>query len=296
MKITKEINHWEEMKNEVILDDCFEVMNKMIEQNCKINAIITDPPYLYLKHKLDRDFNEEVFFQNCFDLLKNDSFLVFFGRGASFYRWNVICEKIGFKFKEEIIWNKNAHTSPFHKLSRVHETISVLAKGGAKINKIKVNAYKESKNSGNYHIFEQDIKRIMCGLSKIKNFDAFKNLFKFNKKEVHGHGITRSKNSMGRDRVGNVLAKYRNGANLKSIITVKREHFTAKHPTQKPLKLLEYLIKLTTNEKDLVFDPFGGSFSTALSAKNINRDFISCEILKEYCEIGEKRLKQDLLF
>ncbi len=64
------------------------------------------------------------------------------------------------------------------------------------------------------------------------------------------------------------------------------------HKTQKPLELMEDLIKIHTNEEDLVFDPFGGSFTTAVACKKLNRQFISCELDEKYLEIGKKRLQE----
>lgn len=54
------------------------------------------------------------------------------------------------------------------------------------------------------------------------------------------------------------------------------------HPTQKPVKLIEQLIKKHSNEGDLVYDCFLGSGTTALAARNTNRRFVGCEIDKAY--------------
>ena len=62
------------------------------------------------------------------------------------------------------------------------------------------------------------------------------------------------------------------------------------HPTQKPIELMEDIIKIHTNENDLVFDPFGGSFTTAVACKNLNRQFICCDIDSTYVEKGKERL------
>jgi DNA modification methylase len=63
------------------------------------------------------------------------------------------------------------------------------------------------------------------------------------------------------------------------------------HPTQKPVALLEELIKKHTNEGDLVVDCFSGSGSTAVAAYNTNRNFKGCEISKEYYEKSIKRFQ-----
>lgn len=64
------------------------------------------------------------------------------------------------------------------------------------------------------------------------------------------------------------------------------------HPTQKPVALMEYLVKTYTNEGDLVLDPFSGSFTTAIACKNLRRNFIGCEIQEKYCKIGIRRLNK----
>lgn len=63
------------------------------------------------------------------------------------------------------------------------------------------------------------------------------------------------------------------------------------HPTQKPECLLERIIIASTNEKDLVLDPFMGSGTTGYVAKKINRKFIGIEKEKKYYDIAEKRIK-----
>ena len=66
----------------------------------------------------------------------------------------------------------------------------------------------------------------------------------------------------------------------------------AVHPTQKPVKLLEYLIKTYTNEGELVLDNCIGSGSTAVACINTNRYFIGFETESRYCEIAEKRITE----
>lgn len=62
------------------------------------------------------------------------------------------------------------------------------------------------------------------------------------------------------------------------------------HPTQKPEKLLAKLILASTNQGDLVFDPFMGVGSSIVTAKKLNRKFLGVEIEKEYCLLAAKRL------
>ncbi len=63
------------------------------------------------------------------------------------------------------------------------------------------------------------------------------------------------------------------------------------HPTQKPVLLLERIIKASSNEGDLVLDPFSGTFTTCYVAKELNRNSIGIELQDEYVKIGLRRLQ-----
>lgn len=68
------------------------------------------------------------------------------------------------------------------------------------------------------------------------------------------------------------------------------------HPTEKPLKLFQYLITASSNEGDIVCDPFVGSGTTSVSAISLGRSFIGGDINPDYCKIAEDRLNQCGLF
>lgn len=72
------------------------------------------------------------------------------------------------------------------------------------------------------------------------------------------------------------------------------------HPTEKPVPLMEILIANSTNENDIVLEPFAGAGATCIAAKNLKRRFIGIEIDPKYCEIANKRLensqRQQMLF
>lgn len=73
---------------------------------------------------------------------------------------------------------------------------------------------------------------------------------------------------------------------------VNNSHEYNKHPTQKPVKLLEYLIKTYSNENDTVLDNTMGSGSTGVAAVNLNRDFIGYELEQDYFDIATKRIDE----
>ena len=64
------------------------------------------------------------------------------------------------------------------------------------------------------------------------------------------------------------------------------------HPTQKPVKLFEYLIKTYTNENELVLDNCMGSFTTAIACMNTNRNYIGFENDYKYFQLGNNRLEK----
>ena len=81
----------------------------------------------------------------------------------------------------------------------------------------------------------------------------------------------------------------------KDTLCFNNEHnVNALHPTQKPVALLEYLIKTYTNEGDTVLDNCAGSMSTVIASTNTNRNCIAIEKDKNYFEIGKKRVIEHL--
>ena len=85
------------------------------------------------------------------------------------------------------------------------------------------------------------------------------------------------------------------GKKYKSNILKYKKDYDGHHPTQKPVLLLEDLIKTFSNEGDLVVDLTMGSGSTGVAAKNLNRSFIGIEQDTNYFKIAEERInKQDL--
>lgn len=159
-------------------------------------------------------------------------------------------------------------------------------------------SYKENKKHG-YHATAQTgfmgedrcaaVSRAMtngCTERSIIRTDLYKNN-KSNKNNLHG-------DMMIGDRACNVMSSIEVGTSEKSIIKQVRDHYSAIHPTQKPVRLIERLLALVTQPGDVVLDPFSGSCSTAVACINTNREYIGFEIDKEYYEAGIKRLNDIL--
>jgi site-specific DNA-methyltransferase (adenine-specific) len=86
-----------------------------------------------------------------------------------------------------------------------------------------------------------------------------------------------------------------NGSRETNVLSFNRVS-ELKHPTEKPTKLCGYLVGKSSNQGDLICDPFMGSWTTARACKDLGRDFIGFELSEEYCKIGEKRLAQEVMF
>ncbi len=80
----------------------------------------------------------------------------------------------------------------------------------------------------------------------------------------------------------------------KNLIYFKTEHKNRLHPTQKPIALMEYLIKTYTNENDLILDNTMGSGSTMVACKNLNRNGIGIEKEEKYFKIAQERINSTL--
>ncbi len=81
-------------------------------------------------------------------------------------------------------------------------------------------------------------------------------------------------------------------SNLISVNNVKNK--THNHPTEKPVELMEILIKNSTNEGDLVLDPFVGVGATPVACQNLKRNFIGCELDKVYYDTTMERLNEGI--
>lgn len=79
--------------------------------------------------------------------------------------------------------------------------------------------------------------------------------------------------------------------NIQDVKKPNKKEFGAenKHPTIKPVKLMEWLVKLLTNEGDVVLDTFMGSGTTGVAAQNLNRKFIGIDKSEEFVETAKRR-------
>ena len=277
------------MINQIIHGDCFEVLKTIPDDS--IDAVITDPPYKYLKHKLETDWDEKIFFAEVKRILKKDSFLIFFGRGESWFRWNYLCQELGLKFKEEIIWDKIRTSNPLCPMPRSHENIAIYTNGNRSLNKVTIDKIDYDLIS-NPKAIVNDFKRILSTIKLINSWEDFL-LFKEGQMSpvlTPSQGVTIKGQKKSYDRGSVILKSHTVGRIIPSIFRCSNDHYSRMHPAQKPVFLIQKLIELITNPGDLVLDPFAGSGTTALACKELNRNYICIEKEREYVDIIHQRL------
>ena len=171
-------------------------------------------------------------------------------------------EDVGFTFKDMIAWNKEKAPHRAQRISVVYE------KRGDNLNAKKWNGWR----IGNLR-------------------PIFEPILWFYKPYKMGGTIADNmlKHEVGAFNEDNFL-KYTNSPD--NYISVgARKNDTGLHPTQKPLKLMNALIELTTKENQIVLDPFCGCGSTLISAYNTGRKYIGIEYDKKYYENATQRIK-----
>lgn len=233
--------------------DCFNLI-KEIKDN-SIDMILTDPPYNITSMKWDKFVDFNSLWEDYRRVLKNNGVAILFSSGQFTHKLIMTNEKM---YKYRLIWKKNVPSgmsSAKYRPMKYYEEICIFYDKVPTYNPIMKPRVGEKKACYNYDHY--------CGKSNHVSYNKIKK--KYDPDWVQPSDILEF----------NVVP------NRKGKL----------HPTQKPVDLLEYLIKTYTNEEDIVLDTFMGSGSTGVACKNTNRNFIGYELDKDYFNIAEKRLK-----
>ena len=244
------------MEYKLYKGDCLEMMDKLIEEGVKVDMILTDPPYGTTACKWDSVIPFDEMWERINKLIKPNGAVVLFGNEP--FTSRLICSNLkGFKYRWD--WNKKIPSGMgYAKYRPMQQTedICVFTKNG-------------EKTTYNPQMIKRD-KPIKSGGNKLKD-NTCSTLA----------GIDTSKEYKK-------TYEYKNPVTLIEFKKIRRE---AIHPTQKPVDLLEYLIKTYTNEEDLVLDFTMGSGSTGVACLNTNRKFIGIELDEKYFNIAKDRLE-----
>ena len=250
--------------------DCLEIMDKLIEKGVKVDAIITDPPYGTTACKWDSIIPLDEMWERINKLIKPNGVICLFCTQP--FTTNLINSNMS-NFKYCWYWEKskaNGFQHSKNKPMRIIEEIAVFSKAPI--------GHKSLLGDKRMIYNPQGI--IPSGKRKITESTHCGNTM----------GGENHKSSRP-NQVGRVYESYTNFPNdiLKFNSIFGRG---ALHPTQKPVDLLEYLIKTYTNENDIVLDFTMGSGSTGVSCVNTNRKFIGIELDEKYFEIAKNRIEE----
>jgi site-specific DNA-methyltransferase (adenine-specific) len=246
--------------------DCLEVMDKLIEQGVKVDMILTDPPYGTTACKWDSVIPFEPMWDKINKLIKDNGAIALFGSEpfSSTLRMSNIKN-----YKYDWIWEKSNPSNislPNKQPMKYHEIISIF-------------------------YFKQPLynkQMILRESPRIKQAQENDYIF---------HNSTSEQTNLKYIEVDS--KKY--NANLKNPSSILKFNSLrpnakefCKHPTQKPIALLEYLIKTYTQENELVLDFTMGSGSTGVACLNTNRNFIGIELDETYFNIAKERIESNI--
>jgi len=235
------------------LGDCLEEMDKLIAEGVKVDAIITDPPYGTTACKWDYVIPFDAMWARLNKLIKPNGAIVLFGSEpfSSALRMSNIKN-----YKYDWIWDKVGTggflNAKIRPLKRI-EKIHIFSLGVPLYFPI-METRGKPRNKGSYNKKRGDGDMV---------YGKFKNQSSFNNKYYPTELLT----------VSNASQKGK------------------AHPTQKPVALMEYLIKTYTTEGEAILDFTMGSGSTGVACVNTKRDFIGIEKDEKYFKIAEERIR-----
>lgn len=242
--------------NKIYNMDCLEGMDKMIEQGIKIDAIITDIPYGTTKCKWDTIIPFEYMWERLKLLRKDTTPIVLFGSEPFSSSLRISNMK---EYKYDWYWRKS-RTNGFFNVRKMPlkdiETISVF------YNKL------PTYNPQGIEVYGKEIKNSKGKLD--------------NSNHISGH-------NGGSLKTNNYIQPFTNYP--KQVLDFQSVQRTL-HPTQKPVELIEYLIKTYTNENDTVLDFTIGSGTTAIACINTDRNYIGFEMDSTYFDLANKRIEE----
>lgn len=243
--------------------DCLELMNDIPSKS--IDLILCDLPYGTTRNKWDSVLDLELLWEQYSRIIKDRGAILLFAQTP----FDKVLGYSNLKhLRYEIIWQKTAPTGFLNAKKmpmKAHENILVFYK--------KLPTYNPQMTKGHPRKVSSKASReksVERQKLKVDNKDSNYNFY--GEAQVDYDSTERYPLSV------QVFAKDQ-----------QKENF---HPTQKPVALLEYLIKTYTNEGDLVLDNCMGSGSTGVACVNTNRNFIGMELTEQYFEIAKERIER----
>lgn len=239
--------------------DCLELMKEIPDKS--IDMILCDLPYGTTACKWDTIIPFNDLWKEYKRIIKPRSAIVLFATEP--FATNLRYSNLDW-YKYDWIWNKNKPSNfqvMNYQCGRIHELICVFSSGKA--------CYTSNNNS--MRCYPQKTKRD----KPTRNGGGLKSC-----KMLHGNNMQQQYNTYTDKHPTSIL----------EFAPIQPRNRL--HPTEKPVDLLEYLIKTYTQENDIILDNCMGSGSTGVACINTNRDFIGYELNEEYFNIAQNRLRE----
>lgn len=245
--------------------DCLEIMDLLINRGIQVDAIICDPPYGTTSAKCDKNKLElQEMWNRLNKLIKPSGAIVLFGSQP--FTTELISSNLK-SYKYNWVWKKTKPSGFAHSKNmpmKITEDICVFSNAPIGHKSQLKDRRMEYNPQGVTELKEKEVKSVWHGE------------YKGSRENQVG------KRYMAMTGFPNNLLEFPNIAPSKTV-----------HPFQKPIDLLEYLIKTYTNENETVLDFTMGSGSTGVACLNTNRKFIGIELDENYFDIAINRIFED---
>ena len=247
------------------LGDALEVMDKLIKEGIKVDAVITDIPYGTTGCKWDSIIPFEAMWERLNRIVKDDNTpILLFGQQP--FTSELIVSNIK-NFKYQWYYKKriasNFASAKYQPMKHI-EDICVFTKNG---------------KTANYYPIKQP--RSSSGKARIKSG------FTYNS-EVKNETMGNMKRNVTKQEYDKDLKYPENIQEFNN----RAKGARGSHPTQKPIELLEYLVKTYTKETEIVLDFTMGSGTTGIASLRNNRKFIGIEMDETYLNVAKDRIKK----
>lgn len=254
--------------NQIYLGDCLSVMQEIEDKS--VDLILCDLPYGTTKCKWDIIIPFEKLWEQYNRIVKDNAAILLFGNEpfSSYLRISNIEQ-----YRYDWYWQKDKAANFLFGNKMPLKNIEIISCFYSK--QPTYNPQKEIRKDGIHKgSFYKNPAKISNNVKEIMG-DSWKETEMDSKQNYSGKNYEPDK----------LLPK--------QLVYFAKDQRGKLHPTQKPVSLLEYLIKTYTNDNAIVLDNCCGSGSTCLAAKNLNRQFIGIEKEKAYYDIARKRLGLD---
>jgi site-specific DNA-methyltransferase (adenine-specific) len=261
------------------LGDCMHILPTL--PNASVEAIITDPPYGFFRKEMPYDQPPDpTIWSELYRIAKPNAYLAVFSHMPILAEWHAHITTAGWKYSEHIVWCKRYSTPSTTGLRRVHESILVYRKGRAQYHDLYAPWWDTMLPTLPYGGI--DLEAVERAITEIQIYMRTGQWRNMRTPKIRTDKYTVRPLNLSKTRLGNLwsFGVYEN-----------RQRRRKQHPHQKPVALLERLVKLLTAEGHTILDPFMGSGTTGVAALTLKRHFIGIEPQPDFYDLAKQRIQ-----